>query len=156
MAQRDRDVFDSFDYGRPATGGAGGPDEAGRRPAEASADDAGAGRTPDGLAESKPGEDRPHRARASSVRHTIWTNFHAKREINRAGAYRQLLDDLTRYGDILVPYEIGWKDMVGLCMDIEGYLKGDSGEQGASPLEAVRHFLCDINELSGVDTRKMN
>lgn len=41
--------------------------------------------------------------------------------------------------------------MVGLCMDIEGYLKGDSGEQGRSPLEAVRHFLCETPGKS-IDT----
>lgn len=41
-----------------------------------------------------------------------------------------------------MPYEIPWKDMIGLCMDIEGYLKGDAGEQGQSTLELVRKLLC--------------
>lgn len=36
--------------------------------------------------------------------------------------------------------------MVGLCMDIETWLKGASAEQGASPLEAVRRFLGEQDE----------
>jgi hypothetical protein len=71
----------------------------------------------------------------------IWHNFYAKREINRSGAYRQLLADLTKYADVLVPYVIGLKDFVALCMNIEEYLKGNAGEQGRSPLEEVRRFL---------------
>jgi len=82
--------------------------------------------------------------------HTIWQNFYAKREINRSGAYRQLLADLTRYADNLVPFVIGLKDFVALCMDIEEYLKGNAGEQGLSPLEEVRRFLCEDTEPESV------
>ena len=80
-------------------------------------------------------------ASARTIMGTIWSNFHAKREESRSGAYRQLLDDLTKYADNLVPYVIGLKDFVGLCFDIETYLKGASGETGQTPLDHLKEFL---------------
>jgi len=71
----------------------------------------------------------------------IWSHFHDQREINRSGAYRELLSDLTQFADQLIPYAIGLKDFVSLCMSIEDYLKGASGESGTTPLDHLKDFL---------------
>jgi hypothetical protein len=74
---------------------------------------------------------------------TIGSTFVKGRQQNRQAAYLQFqIDLMSNLGTLssLIPT----KDIIGLSMDIEQYLKGISGEGGVSPDKQMQDFLKEV------------
>jgi hypothetical protein len=73
----------------------------------------------------------------------IGGTFVRNRQKNRAEAYLQFQIDLMSHLGTLSSL-IPTKDIIGLSMDIEHYLKGISGEGGVSPDKQMQEFLKQV------------
>jgi hypothetical protein len=52
--------------------------------------------------------------------------------------------------DVLVPNVVSLKDLLGLIMEIETFLKGKTSETGSSPIEVLSAYLSvDLSEHKG-------
>jgi hypothetical protein len=77
----------------------------------------------------------------------IWQEFSTRRDQDRTGAYLTLIKRLSENGEILVPELIPPKDYAQLIIEVEHYVKADSGAKEGSAIEAVQKFLNgDSNE----------
>lgn len=73
----------------------------------------------------------------------IGGTFVRNRQKNRAEAYLQFQIDLMSHLGTLSSL-IPTKDIIGLSMDIEHYLKGISGDGGISPDKLMQDFLKQV------------
>jgi hypothetical protein len=71
----------------------------------------------------------------------IWQEFSTRRDQDRTGAYLTLIKRLSENGEILVPELIPPKDYAQLIIEVEHYVKADSGAKEGSAIEAVQKFL---------------
>ena len=79
--------------------------------------------------------------RAASVLKEIGDEFNRLREGSRTTAFGSLQKKLWAHVDILVPSTVTLKDFIGLSIDIESFIKSDTGTTTEEPLEVFRKFL---------------
>jgi hypothetical protein len=79
--------------------------------------------------------------RAASVLAEIGEEFNRLREGSRTTAFGALQKKLWAHVDILVPSTVTLKDFIGLSIDIESFIKSDTGTTTEEPLEVLRKFL---------------
>lgn len=82
---------------------------------------------------------------AISVLDRLGQEFVELRERDRAKAYMRFQRGLMANLGTLSPL-IPAKDIVGLSMDIEHYLKGISGSEGKPPMEMMKEFLNSVEK----------
>lgn len=79
--------------------------------------------------------------RAASVLKEIGDEFNRLREGSRTTAFGSLQKKLWAHVDVLVPSTVTLKDFIGLSIDIESFIKSDTGTTTEEPLEVFRKFL---------------
>ena len=67
--------------------------------------------------------------------------FTKLRHTNRTAAWSDLQERLMSNISMLVPNVVTLKDFIGLGIDIESFVKNDSGAVAEEPLEVIRKFL---------------
>lgn len=86
----------------------------------------------------------------------IGEEFNGLREKNRTLAWQTVQRRLMENADALVPEIFQPKDFFTMCMDIEQYVKTDSGSHEGSAIEQVQKFLSGENETDRKPGRTIN
>lgn len=84
---------------------------------------------------------------SDNILKTIADRFIAARDLQKAGAWRQLQRDLMEATPYICPVIIPYKDAIQLIADIEKELKGTSQQTGRSNEEILASFLAGNNEI---------
>jgi hypothetical protein len=115
------------------------------------------GGAPDEEALSPLSASSPGNQRAADVLAEIGAEFNRLREGSRTTAFGALQKKLWAHVDVLVPSTVTLKDFIGLSIDIESFIKSDTGTTTEEPLEVFRKFLDEDAPLStGSRPRKAN
>ena len=79
---------------------------------------------------------------ATNILEAIAQRFNAARELQKAGAWKQLQTDLMNASPFICPGLIPYKDLIQIVADIEKEIKGSSSNQaGKSNEELLADFL---------------
>jgi hypothetical protein len=85
---------------------------------------------------------------SSNILETIAQRFNSARELQKAGAWKQLQTDLMNASPFICPALIPYKDLIQIVADIEKEIKGSSSSQaGKSNEELLADFLSGKDDL---------
>ena|SRR2546423_4006355 len=88
---------------------------------------------------------------SSNILETIAARFNAARELQKAGAWKQLQTDLMNASPFICPALIPYKDLIQIVADIEKEIKGTSSSQtGKSNEQLLADFLSGGPDLGSI------
>ena len=124
-----REISDELNSNRSGPGNDG--EEGSRRPKDET------GSQPPQGEGSRESDRRP----ATLVLKEIGERFTRRRKTDKQGAYKQLQEDLMNNAHNLIPYVVSLKEVLGITIDIEDFLKGYESNAGRTPVEEIQAFL---------------
>lgn len=77
----------------------------------------------------------------------IGDRWNEARDLNKAGAFRQLQRDLMSASSIICPGLIPYKDLIQIVTDLEKEIKGSSSQVGKSNEELLADFLSGGSDI---------
>lgn len=80
----------------------------------------------------------------------IANRFNEARDLNKAGAWKQLQRDLMAASPFIVPQIIPYKDLIAIVSDIEKEIKGTTAQAGRSNEELLAAFLSGDQREEGI------
>lgn len=84
-------------------------------------------------------------SQSDNILQVIGKRWNEARDLNKAGAFRQLQRDLMTASPFLCPTLIPYKDLIQIVTDLEKEIKGSSSQVGKSNEELLANFLSSGN-----------
>jgi hypothetical protein len=100
--------------------------------------------------------DADERTAAIAILKEIGQEFTRLRKSNRTAAWGALQERLMEHLHMLVPNVVTLKDFMGLNIDIESFIKSDTGTTTKEPLEVIREFLAGGETLTTSSNKQVH
>lgn len=86
-----------------------------------------------------------------NILQVVGKRWNEARNLNKAGAFRQLQRDLMAASPFICPGLIPYKDLITIVTDLEKEIKGSSSQAGKSNEELIADFLSGGSEIKLAD-----
>ena len=93
--------------------------------------------------------------RSKDIYADIWRAFSQNRTKGKSFAYKNLLEDLTKFSSELVPIMMSAKEHFQLIQEAESEIKGEGSSSKEEPMEIVAAWLRGEKDLSKIPLDKL-